>query len=80
MLVANSSWYIEHAIISDNKNNSFPTATKQNVPKNAFEDLLGGFSGGTKKDAGPKTLKAMKHDELSKEMDPDKLKVSKNGS
>lgn len=42
-----------------------------------FEDLLGtqGFDFNAKKDAGPRTINAMRKEEMAKDMDPDKLKV-----
>jgi len=43
-----------------------------------FGDLLGnqGFDfSNTKKESGPKTINAMRKEELIKEMDPDKMKV-----
>ena len=44
------------------------------VDQHAFDDLLGGFSA-SKKDDGPKTIKDMRKDQLSKDVDPDTLKV-----
>ena len=44
-----------------------------------FGDLLGtqGFDfSSTKKDSGPKTINAMRKEELAKDIDPDKMKVS----
>lgn len=44
-----------------------------------FGDLLGtqGFDfTSTKRDSGPKTINAMRKEELAKDIDPDKLKVS----
>jgi len=42
-----------------------------------FGDLLGshGFDFSAKKDSGPKTINAMRKEELAKDMDPDKMKV-----
>ncbi len=43
-----------------------------------FGDLLGtqGFEfSSTKKDSGPKTINAMRKEELAKDLDPDKMKV-----
>ena len=45
------------------------------MDQHAFDDLLGGFSA-SKKDDGPKTIKDMRKDQLSKDVDPDTLKVS----
>nr|CAH0098814.1 unnamed protein product [Daphnia galeata] len=43
-----------------------------------FGDLLGtqGFDfSSTKKDSGPKTINAMRKEELAKDIDPDKMKI-----
>ena len=42
-----------------------------------FGDLLGkqGFDFTNKKESGPKTINAMRKEELAKDMDPDKMKV-----
>lgn len=42
-----------------------------------FTDLLGtqGFMS-SKKDSGPRTINAMRKEEMAKDMDPDKMKVS----
>lgn len=47
------------------------------VDGDMFGDLLGshGFDFSTKKDSGPKTINAMRKEELAKDMDPDKMKV-----
>ena len=52
------------------------TGVKPKVEADAFGDLLGGFQP-TKKEDGPTTLSAMRKDELSKTMDPNKLKVKR---
>ena len=46
------------------------------VADDMFNDLLGtqGFSS-SKRDAGPRTINAMRKEEMAKDMDPDKLKV-----
>ena len=51
-------------------------APRPKVTGDMFGDLLGnhGF-GNSKKDTGPKTMNAMRKEEMSKDMDPDKLKV-----
>lgn len=43
-----------------------------------FGDLLGsqGYQFSSKKEAGPRTINEMRKEELAKDMDPDKLKVS----
>ena len=49
------------------------------VAGDMFGDLLGtqGFDfSSTKKDSGPKTINAMRKEELAKDIDPDKMKVS----
>lgn len=50
---------------------------KPKVAGDMFGDLLGtqGFEFTAKKDSGPKTLSAMRKEELAKDMDPDKMKV-----
>lgn len=48
------------------------------VAGDMFGDLLGtqGFEfSSTKKDSGPKTINAMRKEELAKDLDPDKMKV-----
>ena len=51
-------------------------APRPKVAGDMFGDLLGqGFDFTTKKDNGPKTINAMRKEEMVKDMDPDKLKV-----
>jgi len=47
------------------------------VDGDMFGDLLGshGFDFSAKKDSGPKTINAMRKEELAKDMDPDKMKI-----
>lgn len=51
-------------------------APRPKVSGDMFGDLLGnhGFSS-SKKDMGPKTINAMRKEEMAKDMDPDKMKV-----
>jgi hypothetical protein len=43
----------------------------------AFDDLLGsqGYSFTSTKDSGPRTMNAMRKEEIARDMDPEKLKV-----
>lgn len=54
-----------------------PMDDKVKKPTDIFGDLLGsqGYEFATKRDLGPKTMNAMRKDEMVKEMDPEKLKI-----
>lgn len=54
-----------------------PVGTKPKVTEANFDDLLSGqgFSG-SKEKKGPRTIAEMRKEEMAKEMDPEKLKVS----
>ncbi|KAB7505493.1 Cyclin-G-associated kinase [Armadillidium nasatum] len=58
-----------------------PSAGSQKVTKEDADDLFGnllgsqGFNFSSSKDSGPKTLGAMKKQEMAKSMDPEKLKI-----
>lgn len=54
-----------------------PMDDKVKKPADVFGDLLGsqGYEFATKKESGPKTMNAMRKEEMVKEMDPDKLKI-----
>ncbi|KAH9632192.1 hypothetical protein HF086_015224 [Spodoptera exigua] len=54
-----------------------PADDKQRKPMDVFGDLLGsqGYDFASKRDTGPKTMNAMRKEEMVKDMDPEKLKI-----
>ncbi|CAH1644154.1 unnamed protein product [Spodoptera littoralis] len=54
-----------------------PGDDKQRKPMDVFGDLLGsqGYDFASKRDTGPKTMNAMRKEEMVKDMDPEKLKI-----
>ncbi|XP_063621140.1 cyclin-G-associated kinase [Cydia splendana] len=54
-----------------------PMDDKPKKPADVFGDLLGsqGYEFAAKKDAGPRTMNAMRKEEMVKEMDPEKIKI-----
>lgn len=54
-----------------------PADEKQRKPMDVFGDLLGsqGYDFASKRDTGPKTMNAMRKEEMVKDMDPEKLKI-----
>lgn len=54
-----------------------PADDKPRKPMDVFGDLLGsqGYDFAAKRDTGPKTMNAMRKEEMVKDMDPEKLKI-----
>ncbi|GBP28989.1 Cyclin-G-associated kinase [Eumeta japonica] len=54
-----------------------PTEERTKKSSDVFGDLLGsqGYDFATKKESGPKTINAMRKEEMVREMDPEKLKI-----
>lgn len=50
---------------------------KPKKPADVFGDLLGsqGYEFAAKRESGPRTMNAMRKEEMVREMDPDKLKI-----
>ncbi|XP_075037930.1 auxilin isoform X2 [Mixophyes fleayi] len=74
------NYNISFATANSGQNDKGKTAAasdpKQKVPLNNFEDLLSSQGFNAHKDRrGPKTIAEMRKEEMSKEMDPEKLKI-----
>lgn len=71
-------FYVDFMLKSKNYNDFFKNSIAEGKQKAAdFEDLLSGQGFNAHKDKkGPRTIAEMRKEEMAKEMDPEKLKVS----